>query len=267
LASGKVKKLKVEVSPDVIEYMLNKKVNFLLNLQEKLQFELEFISTAAISWVDFKYLVIEKTEEEMKNLDSSITTIIGQEKINGGEDSKRRYAKRHVSQSHRRTFQNNKPESIQSDTIEIASQSKEVNDETKQKQENQAPKTQVRRSRPLKTESQSKVVDDEAKQKQENQAPKTQVRRSRPPQRNRYVRRNNGPRPDRKNISRNTRLHESSSTKPPSQSSIVINAQNKISSPKNDSVAKGENKNLFKRMTGFFGKVIKNEDTPPSGPE
>ena len=55
--------------------------------------------------------------------------------------------------------------------------------------------------------------------------------------------------------------------KPPSQSSIVIDAQNKISSPKNDSGAKGENKNLFKRMTGFFGKAIKSEETPPSEPK
>ena len=67
----------------------------------------------------------------------------------------------------------------------------------------------------------------------------------------------------------NKKFNESSSVKPPSQSSIVINTQSKISldSTKVDSVAKGENKNLFKRMTGFFGKVIKNEETPPSGPK
>jgi hypothetical protein len=215
--------------------MLNKKGKFLLNLQEKLQFELEFISTTAISWVDFKYFVTKKTEEEISNLDSSITTITGKTIVSGGENSKHRQPRRPVSQSHRRTYKNDKPEGIQSGTLEM--------------------------------ESQSKVVDVEAKQKQENQAPKTQVRRSRPPQRGRYVRRNNGPRPDRKNISGNTSLNESSSVKPPSQSSIVIDAQNKISNPKNDLVAKGENKNLFKRMTGFFGKVIKNEEPPPSGPK
>ena len=68
---------------------------------------------------------------------------------------------------------------------------------------------------------------------------------------------------------KNTRLNQTSSVKPPSQSSIVINTQSKISldSTKVDSVSKGENKNLFKRMTGFFGKVIKNEETPPSGPK
>ena len=215
--------------------MLNKKVKFLLNLQEKLQFELEFISRTAISWVDFKYFVTEKTEEEIKNLDASIITITGQVKVNGGENSKQRNPRRPVNQTHKRTYKNNKPEDIQSGTIEMISQ--------------------------------SKAVDDEAKQQEVNQVRKTQVRRGRPPQRNRYVRRNNGPRPDRKNISGNTRLNESSSVKPPSQSSIVIDTQNKISSPNNDSVTKGENKNLFKRMTGFFGKVIKKEDTPQSGPD
>jgi ribonuclease E len=237
LASGKVKKLRVEVSPDVIEYMLNKKVKFLLNLQEKLQFELEFISNTSISWVDFKYLVTEKTEGEIKNQESSATTVIGQAKINGGESSKQRYPGRRVSQSNRRTYENDKSSSIQSDKIKIESQSQTINDETKQKAENQAPKTPVRRSRP--------------------------------PQKSRYVRRNNGPRPDRKNIPRNTRINQPSSLKPPSQSSIVINTQSKISldGTKIDSVSKGENKNLFKRMTGFFGKVIKSEETPPSGPK
>jgi hypothetical protein len=267
LASGKVKKIKVEVSPDVIEYMLNKKVEFLLNLQEKLQFELEFISRTAISWVDFKYFVTEKTEEEIKNLGSSITSITGQVKVNGGENSKHRNSRRPVNQTHRRTYKNDKPEDIQSGTIEMTSQSNVIDEEVKQKQDSKAPETQVRRSRPLEIKNQSKVVNDETKQQEVNQVPKTQVRRGRPPQRSRYVRRNNGPRPDRKNISGNTRLNESSSVKPPSQSSIVIDTQNKISSPNNDSVTKGENKNLFKRMTGFFGKVIKNEDPPPSGPK
>jgi ribonuclease E len=236
LASGKVKKLKVEVSPDVVEYMLNKKVKFLLKLQDQLQFELEFVSTTSISWVDFKYLVTEKTEEEIINHGASVTTVIDQAKINGGE-SKQRYPRRRVSQSHRRTYDNDKSVSLQSDKIEVESHSKTINNETKQKQGNQAPKTQVRRSRP--------------------------------PQKSRYVRRNNGPRPDRKNIPRNTRFNDSSNLKPPSQSSIVINAQSKISldNAKTNSVTKGENKNLFKRMTGFFGKVIKNDETPPSGPK
>jgi len=69
LASGKVKKLTVEVSSDVTEYMLNHKSAFLLGLQEKLQFKLEFLSKPGVTWTDFKYLVTNKTSEELKGLD------------------------------------------------------------------------------------------------------------------------------------------------------------------------------------------------------
>ena len=69
LASGKVKKLTVEVSSDVTEYMLNHKSAFLLGLQEKLQFKLEFLSKPGVTWTDFKYLVTNKASEELKGLD------------------------------------------------------------------------------------------------------------------------------------------------------------------------------------------------------
>ena len=69
LASGKVKELTVEVSSDVTEYMLNHKSAFLLGLQEKLQFKLEFLSKPGVTWTDFKYLVTNKTSEELKGLD------------------------------------------------------------------------------------------------------------------------------------------------------------------------------------------------------
>ena len=69
LASGRVKELTVEVSPDVTEYMLNHKSAFLLGLQEKLQFKLEFLSKPGVTWTDFKYLVTNKTSEELKGLD------------------------------------------------------------------------------------------------------------------------------------------------------------------------------------------------------
>ena len=70
LASGRVKELTVEVSSDVTEYMLNHKSAFLLGLQEKLQFKLEFLSKPGVTWTDFKYLVTNKTSEELKGLDS-----------------------------------------------------------------------------------------------------------------------------------------------------------------------------------------------------
>ena len=69
LASGKVKKLTVEISSDVTEYMLNHKSAFLLGLQEKLQFKLEFLSKPGVRWTDFKYLVTNKASEELKGLD------------------------------------------------------------------------------------------------------------------------------------------------------------------------------------------------------
>ena len=69
LASGRVKELTVEVSPDITEYMLNHKSAFLLGLQEKLQFKIEFLSKPGVTWTDFKYLVKNKTSEELKGLD------------------------------------------------------------------------------------------------------------------------------------------------------------------------------------------------------
>jgi hypothetical protein len=49
--------------------MLNHKSAFLLGLQEKLQFKLEFLSKPGVTWTDFKYLVTNKASEELKGLD------------------------------------------------------------------------------------------------------------------------------------------------------------------------------------------------------
>jgi ribonuclease E len=68
LASGKVEKLTVEVSPDVAVYMLNNKSAFLLDLQEKLKFKLLFLNKPGLLWSDFKYQVVEKTLEKLGNL-------------------------------------------------------------------------------------------------------------------------------------------------------------------------------------------------------
>ena len=73
LASEKVKKLTVEVSSDITEYMLNNKSAFLLDLQEKLKFELEFLSKPKLIWTDFKYHVTKKTSEELENLELNTT--------------------------------------------------------------------------------------------------------------------------------------------------------------------------------------------------
>jgi len=73
LASGKVEKLTVEVSSDITAYMLNNKSAFLLDLQEKLKFKLEFLSKPEITWTDFKYHVTKKTSEELENLELNTT--------------------------------------------------------------------------------------------------------------------------------------------------------------------------------------------------
>ena len=73
LASGKVEKLTVEVSSDITEYMLNNKSAFLLDLQEKLKFKLEFLSKPKLTWTDFKYHVTKKTSEELENLELNTT--------------------------------------------------------------------------------------------------------------------------------------------------------------------------------------------------
>ena len=72
LATGKVKELKVEVSPPVTEYLLNNKAKFLLELQERHQFKLEFVGQPGLAWAEFKYQVTEKTAEELARQESRI---------------------------------------------------------------------------------------------------------------------------------------------------------------------------------------------------
>ena len=67
LATGKLKKLKVELSPPVTEYLINliqNKESFLLELQKKYQFELELIVPPGSTQVKFRYRVAKKTMEE-----------------------------------------------------------------------------------------------------------------------------------------------------------------------------------------------------------
>ena len=87
LASGKVKQLTVEVSSEVVEYMINNKSVFLLELQEKLKFKLEFLIKPNISWNNFKYLVKEKTSEELNKVElTTKNPLIQTTKSNDGKD-------------------------------------------------------------------------------------------------------------------------------------------------------------------------------------
>ena len=94
LASGKVKKLTVEVSSDITEYMLNNKSAFLLDLQEKLKFKLEFLSKPEITWTDFKYHVTKKTSEELENLELNTTNTSTQTEKSKSEEGQIRHQNR-----------------------------------------------------------------------------------------------------------------------------------------------------------------------------
>ena len=198
LASGRVKELTVEVSPDITEYMLNHKSAFLLGLQEKLQFKIEFLSKPGVTWTDFKYLVKNKTSEELKGLDLITNNVL----------------------------------------IET----------TKPKDEQEQLKPQNRAN------------------------DLNKGRRSRPIQRKRYNRRNsNGQRFDRKRMpskigssnedgSDLVVRHDTSNVTP--KETVPVSPQLPLTiAPKPD----GGSENIFERITGFFGKTSKGEDSPSSG--
>ncbi len=200
LASGKVKELTVEVSSDVTEYMLNHKSAFLLGLQEKLQFKLEFLSKPGVRWTEFKYLVTKKTSEELKDLDlSTINTSIETMKLKGEQEQSR---------------PRNKANGL------------------------------------------------------------NKVRRSRPTERKRYTRRNsNAQRFDRKRMpSKIGNSNEDGSDLVVQQDTSDVTPKETVPvsptlplsiAPKPDR----ESENLIERITGFFGKTSKDEDSPSSGAE
>ncbi|MFQ5450148.1 MAG: Rne/Rng family ribonuclease [Nitrospinaceae bacterium] len=64
LALGKIKKLAVEGSPEVGDYLLNHKMKFLMELQERHHFQVEFISRPGLSFENFTYTVLERKREE-----------------------------------------------------------------------------------------------------------------------------------------------------------------------------------------------------------
>ena len=94
LASGKVEKLTVEVSSDITEYILNNKSAFLLDLQEKLKFKLEFLSKPEITWTDFKYHVTKKTSEELENLELNTTNTSTETEKSKSEEGQIRHQNR-----------------------------------------------------------------------------------------------------------------------------------------------------------------------------
>ena len=64
LAHDHVRLLAVEVSPEVGDYMLTHKLRYLLELQEKHHFIIEFVSKPGLGYKDFSYNVLERKKPE-----------------------------------------------------------------------------------------------------------------------------------------------------------------------------------------------------------
>lgn len=91
LANSKIKELKIEVSPEVVGYLFNNKAKFLLDLQEKHNFKLEFLSVAGLNWSDFKYNITEKTTDEITEQENKNKLLQNARKKVDEESDKPRY--------------------------------------------------------------------------------------------------------------------------------------------------------------------------------
>jgi len=70
IARDNVKLLAVEVSPEVGDYILTHKLRYLIDLQEKHHFKIEFISKSGLAYEKFSYNVLErKKPEDMEQAD------------------------------------------------------------------------------------------------------------------------------------------------------------------------------------------------------
>jgi ribonuclease E len=67
LAQGNVGLLAVHVSPEVADYMLKHKLKYLMELQEKHKFIIEFISKSGLTYENFSYNVLERKKDKEKD--------------------------------------------------------------------------------------------------------------------------------------------------------------------------------------------------------
>jgi ribonuclease E len=70
LAQGNVGLLAVHVSPEVADYMLKHKLKYLMELQEKHQFIIEFVSKSGLTYQNFSYNVLERKKDKEKEEES-----------------------------------------------------------------------------------------------------------------------------------------------------------------------------------------------------
>jgi ribonuclease E len=98
IARDNVRLLAVEVSPEVGDYMLTHKLRYLLELQEKHHFIIEFVSKPGLAHEDFIYNVLERkkpgeNEQEEKQTEASPSTrsenAISEQTSEDGTDDKR----------------------------------------------------------------------------------------------------------------------------------------------------------------------------------
>ena len=228
LASGKVKQLTVEVSSEVVEYMINNKSVFLLELQEKLKFKLEFLIKPNISWNNFKYLVKEKTSEELKKVElTTKNPLIQTTKSNDGKDQIRQQNRgNNLNRNRRSRPTHEKIKSVEINTNNTLAQTTKPNGELEQTR-------QQNRGNAL-----------------------NKARRSRPPQKKRFNRRI----PDRETLpSKGDSPYQKGSVlighkvtlgETPIKTATVSPSLTLKETPKPD--AKSDN--LIDRITGFFGK-------------
>lgn len=66
LATGKVKVLGVDLSTDVMTYLLNNKIKFLVDLENKHDVKIEFNGKASLPYEEFSYQILEKRKEDEK---------------------------------------------------------------------------------------------------------------------------------------------------------------------------------------------------------
>lgn len=64
IAMGRVKVISLEISSELAAYLLNSKLDVISDLKEKYQIDLKFTSKPDLSFEDFKFEVLETTEEE-----------------------------------------------------------------------------------------------------------------------------------------------------------------------------------------------------------
>ena len=90
IARDNVRLLAVEVSPEVGDYMLTHKLRYLLDLQEKHHFIIEFVSKSGLAHEDFIYNVLERkkpVENELKDKLTETSQAVRDENVKGDQTS------------------------------------------------------------------------------------------------------------------------------------------------------------------------------------